>query len=66
MLTVHMATGSHSSGLSHGQQFTYVAVKELLPLIVECVVWGDSWRGKTVKTVGDNAAIINSARARIT
>ena len=42
-------------------------VKELLPIVLSCAIWGGYWRGKTVKCLCDNVAvvaIINSGRSK--
>ena len=36
----------------------HITIKELLPIIMSCVVWGHMWRGKTVKCLCDNAAVV--------
>ena len=45
----------------------HVTIKELLPIIMSCAIWGHNWKGKTVKCICDNAAvvaIINSGRSK--
>ena len=45
----------------------HITVKELLPIIVACAVWGKPWRGKTIKVRCDNAAvvtIVNKGRSK--
>ena len=44
--------GAFSSG---GNWFT---IKELLPIVVACAVWGNSMKGKTVRIKCDNAAVV--------
>ena len=42
-------------------------MKELLPVVVACAVWGKEWNGMTIKIKCDNAAvvaIINSGRSK--
>ena len=44
-----------------------ITVKELLPIVVGVALWGDKWKGETVKCLCDNAAvvaIINAGRGR--
>ena len=36
----------------------HITVKELLPIVVACAVWGKQWRGMTIKHVCDNAAVV--------
>ena len=36
----------------------HITVKELLPVVVACALWGESWRGKTVRCRCDNAAVV--------
>ena len=46
---------------------THITVKELLPIVLSCAVWRRGWKGKTVKCLCDNAAvvaIINSGRSK--
>ena len=43
----------------------HITVKELLPIVVACALWGRQWKGKTVRCRSDNAAvvaIVNSGR----
>ena len=45
----------------------HITIKELLPIVMSCALWGSNWRGKMVKCVCDNAAvvaIINSGRSK--
>ena len=35
-----------------------ITVKELLPIVVACAVWGHQWRGSTILCRCDNAAIV--------
>ena len=45
----------------------HITIKELLPIIMSCALWGCNRRGKTVKCRCDNAAvvsIINSGRSK--
>ena len=45
----------------------HITVKELLPVVVACIVWGKEWNGMTIKIKCDNAAvvaIINSGRSK--
>ena len=36
----------------------HITVKELLPIVVACAVWGRQWRGKAVRCRCDNAAVV--------
>ena len=45
-----------------------ITIKELLPIVLSCAVWGRYWKGKSVKCLCDNAAvvaIINSGRSKV-
>lgn len=45
----------------------HITVKELLPIIMAVAIWGKVWRGRTVRCVCDNAAvvaIVNSGKSR--
>ena len=45
----------------------HITVKELLPIIMAVAIWGKVWRGKTVRCVCDNAAVVtilNSGKSR--
>ena len=45
----------------------HITIKELLPVVLACAVWGQQWRGKTIRCRSDNAAvvaIINSGRSK--
>ena len=41
----------------------HITVKELLPIIVACAVWGKQWRGKTICCLCDNAAVVAILRS---
>ena len=46
---------------------SHITIKELLPLVLACALWGNRWRGKTVLCRSDNAAAvaaINSGRSK--
>ena len=36
----------------------HITVKELLPIVVACAVWGHQWQGATVRCLCDNAAVV--------
>ncbi len=36
----------------------HITVKELAHIVVSALVWGSSWRGKTVLSRCDNAAVV--------
>ena len=36
----------------------HITIKELLPIVMSCALWSDDWRGKTVKYICDNAAVV--------
>ena len=36
----------------------HITVKELAPIVVACAIWGPGWRGKTVRCLCDNAAVV--------
>ena len=45
----------------------HITIKELFPIVLSCAIWGGYWRGKTVKCLCDNVAvvaIINSGRSK--
>ena len=41
----------------------HITTKELLPIVVACAVWGQSWQGKTVCCWCDNAAVVAIIRS---
>ena len=41
-----------------GWEGVHITVKELLPIVIGCAVWGDRWKGETVRCVCDNAAVV--------
>ena len=43
------------------QSFSAVATapKELVPVVMACVVWGRSWRGQVVHVHSDNEAVVS-------
>ena len=36
----------------------HITVKEMLPIVVACAVWGHRWQGCTVRCLCDNAAVV--------
>ena len=45
----------------------HITVKELLPVVMSCALWGHRWKGESVLARSDNAAvvaIINSGRSK--
>ena len=53
-------------GLGQAQQYN-ITTKELLPVVVAAALWGQSWRGQSVKALCDNSAvvaIVNSGSSR--
>ena len=55
-------SGSNCSGWSHGRRCTLPS-KELAPIVVVCAIWGPGWRGKTVRYLCDNAAVVAILRS---
>ena len=41
-----------------------IAEKELIPIIIACVVWGSSWQGHQVRCHCDNQVIVACLRSR--
>ena len=41
-----------------------IAAKELLPILLGLGVWGSNWAGSKIECLCDNAAVVNSGRAR--
>ena len=35
-----------------------IAIKELIPIVVTCVVWDDQWQNKQVLVMSDNMAVV--------
>ena len=45
----------------------HITIKELLPVVMSCALWGHRWKGESVLARSDNAAvvaIINSSRSK--
>ena len=40
------------------QRSVHITMKELLPIVLACAVWGHRWRGLTVRCLCDNAAVV--------
>ena len=36
----------------------HITVKELVPVVIACAVWGKKWQGKSIQCVCDNAAVV--------
>ena len=41
----------------------HITVKELVPIVVGCAVWGQLWKSKTVRCLCDNAAVMAIIRS---
>ena len=41
----------------------HITVKELVPIVVACALWGASWKGTTVRCHCDNAAVVAILRS---
>jgi len=41
----------------------HITVKELLPIVIGAALWGEQWRGKTIKCWCDNAAVVAVLRS---
>ena len=37
----------------------HITVKELLPIVMSCAMWGHQWKGETVMAYTDNAAVVS-------
>lgn len=37
---------------------SHITVKELVPIVLAAAVWGDQWKGKTVRAECDNEAVV--------
>ena len=56
--------GKWFQGLWHGVwQDVHITVKELLPIVIACAVWGLECQGKTVRCLCDNAAVVAIIRS---
>ena len=45
----------------------HITIKELLPIIMSCALWGSKWKGMTVRCLCDNdavVAILNSGKSK--
>ena len=40
----------------------HITIKELLPVVVACDIWGHLWKGRTVCCLCDNAAVVSIIR----
>ena len=46
----------------------HIAIKELVPLVIATAIWGGAWKGKSVRMLTDNSAVvaaINSNSSRV-
>ena len=41
-----------------------IAIKEMIPIIIAAAIWGHSWKGSTVQTLCDNAAVVAVVNSR--
>ena len=39
-------------------QDVHITAKELLPIVLACAMWAQEWKGKMVKCLCDNAAVV--------
>ena len=44
-------------------QSVHITVKELVPIVIACVLWGNAWKGKTIRCRCDNAAVVAIVRS---
>lgn len=44
---------------SSNWQDLHISAKELLPLVVSAIIWGDQWRGQLVRFRSDNQAVVS-------
>ena len=69
------ASGSWGCGTSHGSPWFQVqwddrsqpltiAEKELIPIVLGCTAWGQSWSGHRVECFCDNQVVISCIRSR--
>ncbi len=69
------ASGSWGCGAWHGNSWFQVqwdrradkisiAVKELLPIVLTCVMWGHAWRTHQVRCLCDNQVIVAALQSR--
>ena len=58
--------GSHWFQIEWGDQLRelHIAAKELIPVIVAAIVWGDSWKGCRVTAHCDNSAVVSVLNSR--
>ena len=70
------ASGSWGCGAWHKQNWfqlpwddatvkLYIAVKELLPIVISSAIWGDQWKGHKVQAFCDNTAAVEAINARV-
>jgi len=36
----------------------HIAVKEMVPIVIAAALWGSKWKGKTVRALCDNSAVV--------
>jgi len=41
-----------------------ISIKELIPIIIASMLWGHKWKGKTVRALCDNMAIVHVLRSK--
>lgn len=41
-----------------GWEGVHITAKELLPIVIGCAIWGHEWKGETVPSLCDNAAVV--------
>ena len=37
----------------------HITIKELLPIVIASMLWGHIWKGKTVRALCDNIAVVH-------
>ena len=43
----------------------HITAKEMVPVVIAAVIWGNSWRGKTVRVWSDNAAVVSTINSGV-
>ena len=44
----------------------HIAIKELVPIVIATAIWGSQWRGKVIRVLSDNAAVITAINKNTT
>ena len=58
MWRIYISRGRFQLKLPGSWDGIHITAKELLPIVIGAALWGEQWRGQTVRCLCDNAAVV--------